>query len=330
VSVERAELLPAPCVPRACWGLERFAFGLALGGAATPAEWQRDLDQAVRAEAAGLHSVWVPEMHFARHTTASPLLVLAAIAARTRRLRLATTSLLLPIHDPHSLADELAALDRASGGRLLVGLGRGFRAPLFRAFAIDPASKRDRFDAALDAMLEAWRGADARVRMPLQRPSPPLAVAAFGPRGLAQAARRALPYLPSPLEDVAQLERNLQLHREGLPAGFDVQSLVVPVMRTVHIAGGDGEARRVLAALESETRASVGRAPRALARATARPIAERAIVGTRNEVVDRLAALRERLGIDLLIVRPRVPGLAEPERHAAFDRLLGDVCPALS
>ena len=89
-----------------------------------------------------------------------------------------------------------------SRGRVILGLGRGFRAPLFRAFGIDPKTKRDRFDACLDAMLEHWEQSSegeasegaavpsggCRIRAPWQTPHPPLAVAAFGPLGLAQAA----------------------------------------------------------------------------------------------------------------------------------------------
>ncbi|MCA9511602.1 MAG: LLM class flavin-dependent oxidoreductase, partial [Myxococcales bacterium] len=186
---------PQPCAAgdraptqRDAWGLERFALGIALGGARTPADWQAQLRIVERADALGFHSVWLPEMHFAPGVTASPLLAHAAFAARTTRIRLATTSVLLPIHEPLALADEVAALDRASRGRVVLGLGRGFREPLFRAFGVDPKSKRARFDACLDAMLDAWAGgADGSVRAPWQHPHPPLAVAAFGPLGLAQA-----------------------------------------------------------------------------------------------------------------------------------------------
>jgi len=320
---------------RARWGIDRFELGLALGGASRPGEWQRDLTLVERAETLGLHSVWVPEMHFARGVTASPLIALGAFAARTRRLRLATTSLLLPIHEPLRLADEIAALDRVSRGRTIIGLGRGFRAPLFRAFGVDPKTKRDRFDTALDAMLAAWRdGADGAVRAPWQRPHPPLAVAAFGPKGLAQAARRGLPYLPSPLEGPRRIAENMERWRAGLPRDDAVADRVVPVMRTVHAAASPREAADVLAALDAQERSmrgSGGRTPRSIAAATQEELRERVVVGTLPEVIDRLGALRDRLGIDLLIVRPQVPiGGADGTAHQeSLQRLAEEAWPAL-
>ena len=336
------------------WGLARFEIGIALGGASSPAEWARDLAAVDAAEKMGLHSVWVPEMHFARGVTASPLSALAAFAARTTRIRLATTSVLLPIHDPRVLADEVAAVDRMSQGRLILGLGRGFRAPLFRAFGIDPRTKRDRFDACLDAMLDHWKQAQSReaeplkpsdsrldstgalpptrVRAPWQTPHPPLCVAAFGPLGLAQAARRALPYLPSPLESPTFLETNLATHRSELPAGIDPKSLVVPVMRTVHVAANEADAEAVLDQLRREAKSmatSTARTPKALAAAANEDVRDRVVVGTVSQVTDRVGALRERLGMDLLIARTQLSGLDTSARNDSLARLVEDVWPAL-
>ena len=85
----------------------------------------------------------------------------------------------------------------------------------------------------------------------------------------------------------------------------------------------------ILDALESETRQLAGRAPRSLAAAAEEAIEERVVVGTTAEVVDRLGTLRERLGIDLLIVRPQVPLLGGAAREDALARLVEEVWPAL-
>src|SRR5690606_20098261 len=86
--------------------------------------------QAVRAEALGYHSFWVPESHFRAaqnvQTIPEPLMWLAAVAASTERLRLATTSLLLPLRHPLQAAEQVAVLDRLSGGRVILGIGRGY------------------------------------------------------------------------------------------------------------------------------------------------------------------------------------------------------------
>ncbi len=307
-----------------------------------------------RAEALGLHSVWIPEMHFAAGVATSPLLTLAAFASRSKNLRLGTTSLLLPIRPPLRVAEEVAALDRLSRGRVILGLGRGFRAPLFAAFGIDAATKRDRFDDALDLMLARWAGGtvdldgtvfegseedenagaldDPESALPHQRPHPPLAVAAFGRKGLMQASRRALPYLASPLEPLQLIEENLAFHRENLPSGIDPADIVVPVMRTVYVAASDAEAARVYAGLERESRAvrSPGKLPAAIARAAEAGVEERAIVGLRDEVIDHLARYRERLGMDLLVARPQVSAASPAEQEAALESLATEVIPALT
>ena len=334
------------------WGLEGRAVSLAisLGGVSTSSDWQQTLRWVDLAEALGLHSVWIPEMHFAPGAATSPLLMLAACAARTQRLRLGTTSLLLPIRPPLRVAEETAALDRLSGGRVLLGLGRGFRASLFDAFAIDPSTKRDRFDAALDLMLARWAGRDADLSgtpfeheadaalmhtadacVPCQKPHPPLAVAAFGRKGLMQASRRGLPYLASPLEPLALIEENLNFHREHLPAGVDARDVVVPVMRTVYVAASDQEAARVHAALEREMQAtrSSGRVPAAIARAADADVDERAVIGTRSRVIDQLGRYRERLGLDLLVARPQLGAASAAERQAALERLALEVMPEI-
>ena len=115
--------------------------------------------QAERAESLGLHSFWLPEFHFDDGVPLpQPLLPLAAVAARTRRLRIGTGSYLLPIRHPVQLAEEVAVLDRLSAGRVVLGVGRGYRAGLFDAFGVPENEKRDRFERALEAMTAAWTG----------------------------------------------------------------------------------------------------------------------------------------------------------------------------
>lgn len=306
---------------RARWGLERPAIGLALSGPSEPGHWRQLLQWAELAESLGLHSLWMPEMHFAPGSTPAPLIDLAGIAARTRHLRLATTSLLLPIHDPRELARAAAALDHLSQGRLILGLGRGFRAPLFRAFGVSQRSKRDRFDDALERMRAHWAAADGWA--PHQQPGPPLAVAAFGPKGLEQAARHRLPYLASPMEPLAQLVDNWRHYRAALPASFEHRDVVVPVMRTVHVAETDAAAARVREALGRELASAPARRPlpASLERAAAARPEERVVVGTASEVAERLAELRESLGLDLLVVRSQVPAATPAEQRRSLERI---------
>ena len=315
--------------------------GLVLGGADDLPSHERRLRWLDRAEAWRLHSVWLPEGHFAPGACPSPLLALAAFAARTQHVRLGTTSLLVSIHHPLRVADEVSALDALSHGRVWLGLGRGFREPLFRGFGVAPGSKRDRFDEAIDAILAAWSGEplslsgdffDTKGRTvraalrPLQRPHPPLLVAAFGHKGLLQAARRGLPYLASPLETLDLLAENHAFHRAQLARPLRSDVAGAPVMRTVHVARDDLEGARVHAGLAAEARRlPPGRLPAALARAAEGDVADRVLVGTRSAVADAIALYRERVGMDLLIARSQVPGADESAQQASLEAL-AEVC----
>jgi len=206
------------------------------------------LGQARLAESLGFDGFFLPESHLHAGARPSPLVALAALAGATERIRLATTSLLLPLRHPLLLAEEIATLDRLCGGRLILGLGRGFRPGTFDAFGVDPRRKRERFEEVLATLLRAWglepwwrdppppppQGVPAVEPRPLQQPHPPLWMAAFGPKAIDQAARIGLPYFASPMEPLEVLKANFERYRAALeqPAGAAHEPAVIPAMRT--------------------------------------------------------------------------------------------------
>jgi alkanesulfonate monooxygenase SsuD/methylene tetrahydromethanopterin reductase-like flavin-dependent oxidoreductase (luciferase family) len=327
------------------WGIEGLSLGIALGGTGNVAEWSRAVEWVDFAEERALHSVWMPEMHFAPGGCSSPLLHLSAFSGRTRKLRLATTSLLLPLQHPLVIANEVAALDHLSQGRVILGLGRGFPKHLFDAFEIDPSTKRDRFDECLEWVLKIWSGAgtaeiptrfsempgfaDLTAIRPHQDPHPPLAVAAFGRKGLAQAARWGLPYLASPMEPFELIAENLAFHRENLRSTGDACRAIVPIMRTVFVSSEGATLARVRERLDSERRPLTRKLPAAIARALAAPLDERVVVGGPSDVIDHLARYREELGMNLLIVRPMIGGADPGAQEESMIRIVEEVVPAL-
>ena len=131
--------------------------------------------QGALAESWGYRSFWLPENHFAaappveegsaeqRPSAAAnaipdPLMLLAAVAACTRTIRLATTSYLLPLRHPLQAAEQVAVLDRLSGGRVTLGVGRGYQPAMFDAFSVSRRDKRRIFEASVRTMVRAWRG----------------------------------------------------------------------------------------------------------------------------------------------------------------------------
>jgi alkanesulfonate monooxygenase SsuD/methylene tetrahydromethanopterin reductase-like flavin-dependent oxidoreductase (luciferase family) len=289
--------------------------------------------QGERAEALGFASFWLPESHFgARGALPQPLLLLAAVASRTRTLALGTTSYLLPVRHPLQVAEDVAVLDRLSEGRVILGVGRGFRSDLFAAFDVPAKEKRDRFQSALEQMIRAWSGepittdgeggeAVRLAPLPVQRPHPPIWVAAFGPKAVEQAGRLGLPYLASPIESLDALVENHARHRSVSSAGGRVADLAVPVMRTVFITVDDASAARVRAALGAQTAALADSRAAAIRRSAQADVASFALVGSASEVEDGVARYRETLGMSHLIARVQVPGAEPAEIEAALERL---------
>lgn len=323
--------LKAPHASRIVWGLEAPGLGLSLGGTHGPDQGRAHRAWVGLAESLGLHSVWLPEMHFQPGVCPAPLVELAGYAATTRRLRLGTTSLLLPLHPPEQLAAEIATLDQLSAGRLLIGLGRGFQKPMLEAFGVPPAEKRDRFDDALDRILGLWaehneRAGGSSLRTH-QRPHPPLAVAAFGPKGLAQAASRDLPYLASPVETFEQIADNLIRHRSLLP---DPQKPTLSLlMRTVFVSENPAELAAARESLASEMTGRRKGMPAAVNQALDAPLEARAVVGTTEEVTRRLIDERRRLGIDLLVARPQLARVDRDVAERSLVKLAETVWPAV-
>jgi len=111
---------------------------------------------AVRAEAIGLHSVWVSEHHHVDDGHLGALLVmLAAMAASTESITLGTAVLLAPLHDPVRIAEEALLVDLISHGRLVLGLGIGWRE---EEFATVGSNLRDRVPRLVDAIEVLRRG----------------------------------------------------------------------------------------------------------------------------------------------------------------------------
>ncbi len=295
------------------------------------------LRQAELAEELGYHSIWLPESHFdPAGSCPSPLLLLAGVAARTSRIRLGTTSYLLPVRHPVHVAEEVAVLDHLSGGRVIFGVGRGFRSTLFTTFGVPASEKRDRFELALETVRRAWRGepippseedegaTPVRVTpQPVQKPHPPIWVAAFGPKALTQVGRLGLPYLASPVETLDRLVENYAQHREALPDEVRDVPLEVPVIRTVFVSRDPSRVRAVRGALEKQARGIAKRLGGRFAGLAEERVDSWALVGEPGEVADRLSLYRERIGLSLLIARAQVPEIS-PEESETSIRLLAE------
>ena len=166
---------------------------------------ERAIDEVIAeaqlAESLGFDSCFFGEHHQDRDGfLPSPLIVATAVAARTTTLRVGTTVILLPLHHPVRLAEDVITLDLVSKGRVVLGVGIGYQADDFRAFAVPLEERLARFEESVEIIRLCWAGEKFSFRgkhyvlddvqitpRPYQKPGPPLWIGA----SIAAAARRA-------------------------------------------------------------------------------------------------------------------------------------------
>jgi len=321
----------------------------ATGLYTTQAErFQLIVELAVHAERVGFERVGIGEHHFGHYILPSPFVLLGAIAAKTERIRLGTSVTLLAGLDPVRVAEDLVTLDAISNGRAELTAARGVEVTTQVAFGItDKDELRPRFDENLRLLLRllseekvTWSG---RFRSPLQevrleprpvqKPHPPLWVGG----GLSTiscdlAADLGLPLsLPSlfcfPEDYLPILER----YRASMAAAGNAHKIAVAYPSHVHVARTSQEARqRFRPYLESYVRAASG-----CRGSQGRPLDYEtllqgpALCGSPAEVVDRIAAINETLGLQDHYLLPDLGGLPAPLLHEVIALLGSEVLPHL-
>lgn len=132
-----------------------------------PAQWQRPsadlyseiLDVVAWSETAGFTGAWVPEHHRAEDGyIPSPLIALAAMAARTKKIKLGSAIALAPLYHPVRFAEDCAVLDILANGRLEMALAIGYRRKETDAYGVDFTKRGSRFDEFLHIIRALWAG----------------------------------------------------------------------------------------------------------------------------------------------------------------------------
>jgi alkanesulfonate monooxygenase SsuD/methylene tetrahydromethanopterin reductase-like flavin-dependent oxidoreductase (luciferase family) len=224
-------------------------------GFSEPQRYRDFIAQIELGDALGFDTAWLGEIHFSRAFSilADPLMVLAAAAQRTTRIRVGTAVTLLPLHNPIKIAEEAATADILSNGRLEFGVGRGV-AYQYPGYGVPLEESRERFEEALDFIVQAWtnepfsfEGKYFRARdlsvvpKPLQSPHPPVRVAANSPDTFPFSGRRKLPIFASPLINPPdKLKAGLAIYRDTLAGTPGDTALAFPV----HVATSRAQARQ--------------------------------------------------------------------------------------
>ena len=120
--------------------------------------YQQIFEQVELGEALGYGAVWLAEHHFTPYggDIPNPPLLLAALAQRTRKMRLGTAGVALTLNRALNVAEQLAMVDAISGGRLDIGVVRAFLDFEFEALQVDMSESRERFNEAVEILLGTW------------------------------------------------------------------------------------------------------------------------------------------------------------------------------
>lgn len=321
-------------------------------GTAQPERYRQGLRQAVAAEELSFDSVWLTEHHFSRHGIVSDsLAVLAHLAASTERIRLGTAVSVLPLHNPLRLAETAATVDVLSGGRLDLGIGRGYQAGEFTGFGVDIADKHTRFDEALEVLRAAW-SADAPFThdgrwfhyedaypqpRPLQRPHPPFWVATDSPEGLASCVERGFGVLLPQGTSLSRAAGSMDRYHAALDAaGQSAASARVHLARATYVAATDEQAwqdaegpyQEFLGLADRLRRggpgaAASGRSPFDLDA----DLRQSALFGSPETVLEGLRAIRK-LGIERVMIYVHLGALPHEKILASLELFAREVLPA--
>lgn len=221
------------------------------------------VEMAERADALGYDTFFVAEHHFHEYgVVPNPAVMLAALAQRTRRIRLGSAICILTFHDPLVVAESYAMVDVLSGGRLVYGVGSGYLKHEFAGFRVEGADKRQRFDETLmlvrrllagERVTHAGRfhaidGVELNVQ-PLQGPHPPMFVAILAREAAYHVGKQGHHMLTVPyasvdaLDDVASIDTE---YRRGAREGGHDELEAVYTFHC-HVAESDEACRRAAA-----------------------------------------------------------------------------------
>jgi len=189
----------------------------------TIAEWAEEL---------GFDSFWLGEHHFYWYgTCVSPPAVIAALGQRTKKIRLGPAVSVLPFHHPLVVAEEYALADNLCGGRLNFAIGSGFSPVEYKTFGMSMEEARERYWESFDLILKAWtqeefshKGKFYQIEngslymKPVQKPMPPIWVAASSDETLIKAGEFGFPTMGIPFArsgNMLEVKEKNDLFRES-------------------------------------------------------------------------------------------------------------------
>ena len=285
------------------------ALGIALPLAARdadPADFIAEvLAEGRAADAAGFDVCLVPDHH--RGPAASvvaPLALCAALAAITERIRVGPGVLVLPVHAPLHVAEQVTLIDQISRGRAVLGVGTGYQREDFEASGLHRAQRGPRFEAALEEIGRLLREEGALHPIPVQCQRPPIWVGAWSNVGLRRAARLGDGWIADPVRSVTEVRSMAERYREACgPNPGDVV-----LMREAWVDDEPGAAARFADAIMPVFRYYGRRSAAAFPDTFAALAEDRFVFGSAQACLQQVDEMAATTGASVVVLTLRQPG----------------------
>jgi alkanesulfonate monooxygenase SsuD/methylene tetrahydromethanopterin reductase-like flavin-dependent oxidoreductase (luciferase family) len=216
------------------------------------------VEQVETAERLGFDSIWAGEHHLTDGFHFFPqLTLLSHLAAYSGKMAIGTNLVLLPLHRPVDIAEQVALIDHACGGRFILTVGQGYRPEEFAAFGVPFEERLPRMVDGIEVIRRLWHedGVDhdggwyqlkgATVRPGPARPGgPPIWIGATTDRAIARAGRIGDAFMAAPNTDNDEVRRQIEVFASARAEAGLAPAVEVGRMLEVHVHGDGVEARR--------------------------------------------------------------------------------------
>ena len=326
-------------------------FGLVYSVQSLTGDWQQIcqdvIQQVVLAEELGFDSAFISEHHLVDNGYfPSVIPFCAALATRTSRIKLGTAVVLLPLHHPFAVAEDTAVVDNLSKGRFILGLGVGYRPEEFKAFGVPLEQRGTRFTEAVPLVRRLlsetnvthegrfWNLKDITMTpRPVQKPCPPIWIAAKQEAPVRRAARLGDEWFGDPVTPLSVLKERMAAYREEIQkAGRRFEDLENPLFKEAFVGDTTGQAwqdskegvfynyKEYLrwGHLQDEEGREVSDFKEAM-----ETLRERFIIGSPEDIIRKCELYSKELGTRHFVFRMQFPGIPH-EKVMKSVRLLGE------
>jgi natural product biosynthesis luciferase-like monooxygenase protein len=328
---------------------------------------EEQLELMMTAEDYGFDSLWPAEHHFREYGhCGTPALILAALAMRTKRIRLGTGVVVLPLNHPVRIAEDYAFLDVLSNGRIDLGIGRGYQPHEYAGMGVDQSRSRDIFRESVEIIQRAWTEEqfsfhgefynfdDVTVHpRPLQQPHPPIWMASLSKETFELCGQYGFNLLCAPIFgfNVKNGAEQIQHYRDALQAhGRDPKRAGIAALSMTYVAETTEQARAefrdgvewYFRTFQKYVAPPKGQAPIPTFEmyAQVRDLLDYAswdnlvqsgavVCGSPDEVVQQIGEMSELCGFTEYLAWTRIGGLAQDKMMRCMELMASRVIPQL-